>query len=62
VVGDAVFEECRPVQPGYSGWIMVCLSWWWFVAALVGATVIGCVGYFAWQWWLLSRPDARPSA
>jgi hypothetical protein len=41
---------------------MVCLSWWWFVAALVAAALVGCVGYFAWQWWLLSRPDARPSA
>jgi hypothetical protein len=41
---------------------MICLSWWWFVAALAGAAIIGFVGYFLWQWWLLSRPDVRPSS
>jgi hypothetical protein len=41
---------------------MVCLSWWWFVAALAGATMLGGASYFAWQWWLLSRPEARPGA
>ena len=41
---------------------MICLSWWWFVAALASAAIVGFVGYFLWQWWLLSRPDARPSS
>jgi hypothetical protein len=41
---------------------MVCLSWWWFAGALAAAAIVGFVGYFLWQWWLLSRPDVRPSS
>jgi hypothetical protein len=40
----------------------VCLSWWWFAGALAAAAIVGFVGYFLWQWWLLSRPDVRPSS
>ena len=41
---------------------MVCLAWWWLAVALAGSASVGFVGYFLWQWWLLSRPGARPSA
>jgi hypothetical protein len=40
---------------------MVCLPWWLFVAALLAAGAAGFFVYFVWQWWLLSRPDARGS-
>jgi hypothetical protein len=40
---------------------MVCLSWWLFVALLLAASVVGFLVYFVWQWWLLSRPDAKSS-
>jgi hypothetical protein len=38
---------------------MVCLSWWAIVLAIAAAVVVGFVLYFAWSWWLLSRPDPR---
>jgi hypothetical protein len=38
--------------------MMVCFAWWWLLLMLSGAVVFGFVLYFAWSWWLLSRPDS----
>jgi hypothetical protein len=38
---------------------MVCLSWWLLLALLLAAGVLGFLAYFVWQWWLLSRPNAK---
>jgi hypothetical protein len=36
---------------------MICFAWWSLVLTLAGAVVFGFVLYFAWYWWLLSRPE-----
>jgi hypothetical protein len=40
---------------------MVCMTWWLFVLVLLATAAAGFVVYFVWQWWLLSRPDAKGS-
>jgi hypothetical protein len=40
---------------------MVCMTWWLFVLILLATAAAGFVVYFVWQWWLLSRPDAKGS-
>jgi hypothetical protein len=41
---------------------MTCWRWWSLLAAFIGAAGLGFVSCFLWQWWLLSRPDARPAS
>jgi hypothetical protein len=38
---------------------MVCVPWWALVLVIGGSIVVGFILYFAWYWWLLSRPE-RP--
>jgi hypothetical protein len=39
---------------------MFCLTGWGLALLVAGAIALGWAICFFWQWWLLSRPGARP--
>jgi H+/Cl- antiporter ClcA len=39
---------------------MICVPWWLLVIIIAGSVFCGFLGYFVFQWWLLSAPGAKP--